>query len=140
MITAQERRAALGEDRGAVATQLVLVVPALLLMMLLVVQFALAWHAQHIAQYAAERALAAARVKDGSAAAGQEQGRRSTAQLGGRILISPAVSVTRTATQVTARVQGGVVQIVPGLHLHATGNASGAVERITVPPARGGQP
>ncbi|MFF3517380.1 TadE/TadG family type IV pilus assembly protein [Streptomyces sp. NPDC002573] len=88
------------------STQLVLVVPALLLIALLVVQFALVWHARHIAQYAAERALAAARVEHGTAADGQAQARRSLAALGSRVLTSPSVAVERTATQTTVRVSG----------------------------------
>lgn len=128
----QSRRAPRG-DEGAVATQLVLVVPALLMMALLVVQFALAWHAGHIAQYTAERALAAARVEDGGPAAGQAQARRSLAQLGSRVLADPSVSVQRSSTQATVRVNGTVMEVVPGLRLRASGTASGAVERVTEP-------
>ena len=120
-------------DRGAVTAQLVVVVPLLLILALTVVQVALAWHARHIAQYAAERALAAARVKDGSASEGRAQGRRSLVQLGSRVLTSPSVTVRRTSSQATADVKGSVMPVVPGLHLTATGTASGAVERITTP-------
>ncbi|MFE0276156.1 TadE/TadG family type IV pilus assembly protein [Streptomyces sp. NPDC058992] len=122
-------------DRGAASTQLVLVVPALLLIALLVVQFALVWHARHIAQYAAQRALAAARTKDGSAAEGQTQARRSLAALGSRVLTTPSVTAERTATQTTVRVDGTVLRVlpVPGLVLHASGTASGPTERITTP-------
>ncbi|MBT2418061.1 pilus assembly protein [Streptomyces sp. ISL-22] len=123
----------LRDDRGAATTQLVLVVPVVLLLMLLIVQFALAWHAQHIAQYTAERALAAARVKNATAAEGQAQARTSLAQLGGRVLSSPSVNVRRTAAQATVTVRGAVMPVVPGLDLHATGVASGAVERLTTP-------
>ncbi|KPI17629.1 TadE family protein [Actinobacteria bacterium OK074] len=123
----------LGDDRGAVATQLVLVVPVVLLLMLLIVQFALAWHAEHIAQYAAERALAAARVKDATAADGQTQARTSVSQLGGHVLTAPSVTVRRTAARATVRVTGTVIPVVPGLRLHASGTASGAVERLTTP-------
>lgn len=123
----------LRDDRGAATTQLVLVVPAVLLMMLLIVQFALAWHAQHIAQYTAERALAAARVKNATAADGQAQARTSLAQLGGRVLATPSVTVRRTAAQATVTVRGAVMPVVPGLDLHASGVASGAVERLTTP-------
>lgn len=126
------------EDRGAATTQLVLVVPAVLLMMLLSVQFALAWHAQHIAQYTAERALTAARAKNATAADGQAQARASLAQLQGRVLTSPSVTVRRTAVQATVTVRGAVMPVVPGLDLHATGVASGAVERLTTP--RGATP
>ncbi|QKV95952.1 pilus assembly protein [Streptomyces sp. NA02950] len=106
------------DDRGAATTQLVLTVPALLILALLIVQFALAWHARHLAHYTAERALAAARVQHGTAAQGQARGLRSLAQLGSRVLTSPSVTVRRTPTQATVRVHG---------------TASGAVERITTP-------
>lgn len=125
-------------DRGAVSTQLVLVVPALLLLALLVVQFALVWHARHIAQYAAQRGLAAARVEDGTAADGQAQARQSLTELGSRVLTAPSVSVDRTATETAVRVDGKVIPVVPGLVLHASGTASGPTERITAP--TGGQP
>ncbi|MFM9446952.1 TadE/TadG family type IV pilus assembly protein [Streptomyces acidiscabies] len=119
-------------------TQLVIVVPVVLLMMLLVVQFALAWHARHIAQFTAERALAATRAKDATAADGQDRARRSLSQLGGAVLPSPSVTVRRTATQATVIVRGAVIVVVPGLDLHVTGTASGAVERLTTP--QGGTP
>lgn len=121
------------DDRGGATTQLVVLVPTVLLLMLLIVQFALAWHAQHIAQYAAERGLAAARAKDATAAAGQAQARGSLGQLGSRVLTRPSVTVERGREQATVRVRGGVMPVVPGLRLHATGAASGAVERLTTP-------
>ncbi|MZG16605.1 pilus assembly protein [Streptomyces sp. SID5914] len=125
-------------ERGAVTTQLVLVVPAVLLLMMMIVQFALAWHAQHIAQYTADRALAAARVKGATAANGEDQAGTSLAQLGGRVLTSPSVTVRRTTDQVTVTVRGAVMPVVPGLDLHVVGVASGAVERLTTP--QGGMP
>ncbi|NEW71064.1 TadE/TadG family type IV pilus assembly protein [Streptomyces rhizosphaericus] len=127
------RRRGARSDGGSAATQLVIVVPALLMLALLVVQFALAWHARHIAQYAAERALAAARVQHGSPADGRGRGLRALAQFGNRVLTSPSVTVHRTSTRATVRVQGAVMPVVPGLHLTASGIASGAVERVTTP-------
>ncbi|MEU7642109.1 TadE/TadG family type IV pilus assembly protein [Streptomyces sp. NPDC039016] len=123
----------LRDDRGAATTQLVLVVPVLLLLAMLVVQFALVWHARHIAQYSAARALAAARTKDGTAAEGRAQARRSFTALGGRILTVPSVAVDRTTSQTTVRVRGTVMAVVPGLHLHASGTATGPTERLTTP-------
>ncbi|WP_307813704.1 TadE/TadG family type IV pilus assembly protein [Streptomyces sp. N35] len=121
------------DDRGAVTTQLVLVVPVLMLMVLLIVQFAVAWHAQHIAQSAAARALAAARVEKGGAGAGQERARQTIAALGGRILLSPQVQVRRTATEASVRVEGRVMAVVPGLNLRVSGTAHGPVERFVLP-------
>ncbi|MDG4864415.1 TadE/TadG family type IV pilus assembly protein, partial [Streptomyces sp. T-3] len=114
-------------------TQLVLIVPVLLLILLLIVQFAMAWHAQHIAQAAAARALAAARVQEGGAGAGQTQAQRTVAALGGRVLVAPQVQVRRTATTASVRVEATVIEVVPGLHLRVTGSAQGPVERVVLP-------
>ncbi|MEW1653944.1 TadE/TadG family type IV pilus assembly protein [Streptomyces sp. NPDC093707] len=120
-------------DRGSATTQMVLVVPVLLLVALLVVQFALVWHARHLAQYAAQRALATARTYAGTAAGGRAQGERSLAALGSRILTRPSVTVDRTATLTAVRVRGRVMAVVPGLHLYASGTAAGPTERLTTP-------
>lgn len=125
-------------DRGAATTQLVLIVPALLLLALLVVQFAVAWHARHIAQYAAQRALAAARIEDGTTSDGRAQAWRSLAVLGHRILQDPSVTVDRAAVQTRVSVGGTVMSVIPGVSLHVSGTASGPTERLTSP--AGGQP
>ncbi|MFJ9174933.1 TadE family protein [Streptomyces sp. NPDC102360] len=121
------------EDRGAASMQLVLVTPALMLTALLIVQLALTWHARHIAEFAAQRGLAAARVEDGSAGDGDAQARHSLDALGSRVLNGPSVAVTRTSAHTVVRVNGTVMAVVPGLHLHASGTASGATEKITLP-------
>ena len=51
------------DERGAVTPELALTVPALLLLILLIAQFAIWAHATHIAQAAASQALSAARVQ-----------------------------------------------------------------------------
>lgn len=126
------------DDRGSASTQLVLIFPALLLLALLAVQFALAWHAQHLAQFTAQDALAAARVKGASAADGRAQAHDRLGVLAGRVLTAPSVSVHRSATLASVRVEGRVLRVLPGLDLRASGAASGAVERLTTP--AGGQP
>ncbi|MEV5942785.1 TadE/TadG family type IV pilus assembly protein [Streptomyces sp. NPDC051994] len=118
-------------DRGAATAELVLVVPLLMVLLLCIVQFALAAHAQHIAQTAASRALAAARAQDGSAADGHARAVATLRLLGGRVLTQPTVNVARGATSVTAEVHGGVLMVVPGLHLRVAGHATGPSERWT---------
>jgi Flp pilus assembly protein TadG len=117
-----------------VSTEVVLTVPVLMVLLLLIVQFALALHAQHIAQTAASRALAAARAQDASSAAGNADAAATLRLLGGRVLRAPSVTVSRTADSVTAAVEGDVVVVVPGLHLRVTGHAAGPVERWSVAP------
>ncbi|MFC7306806.1 TadE family protein [Streptomyces monticola] len=123
-------------DRGAAATQLVLVFPALILVLLMGIQFALAWHAQHIAQTAASQALAAASTQHGNAGGGQARAREVVSRIGGRVLVAPSVRVTRGAETVHVRVSGGVIAVAPGLDLRAEGTAAGPVDRWTTPGGR----
>ncbi|MFF1736870.1 TadE/TadG family type IV pilus assembly protein [Streptomyces sp. NPDC058247] len=116
-------------DRGAASTELVLVVPLLMTLLLLIVQFALAMHAQHIAQTAASRALAAARAQDSTAAAGNARAVATLRLLGGAVLKHPTVKVSRSTESVVTHVEGEVVAVVPGLHLRVSGNAAGPTEK-----------
>jgi Flp pilus assembly protein TadG len=129
-VTCPPRRARPGllrEDAGAGAVELVIVTPLLMLLVLGVIQFALAEQAQHVAQAAATQALAAARVQDGTAAAGQTQAGTVLSQLGGS-LTGPAVTVTRTATQARVTVTGGVESLIPGVRLHVRATVTGPAE------------
>jgi Flp pilus assembly protein TadG len=121
-------RRLLRDETGAGMAETVIVTPLLLLLLLAVIQFALAEHGQHVAQAAATQALAAARVQDGSASAGQAQAAAVLAQLG-HSLNAPTVSVSRTATQATVTVTGGVETLIPGLHLIVHATVTGPVER-----------
>ena len=117
-------------DAGAGAAELVIVTPLLMLLILGVIQFALAEQAQHAAQAAASQALAATRVQDGTVPAGQAQAATVLAQEGGS-LTAPAVSITRTATRATVTVTGGAENLIPGIHLHVSATVAGPVEEWT---------
>jgi Flp pilus assembly protein TadG len=120
-------------DRGSVAAQLVIATPLLLLLLLMLVQFATWFHASHIAQMTAAQALSAARAENGSAAAGRAQADALLGQLGTGLLLSPQVSVTRTGGDVQAEVTGIVQAVVPGLHLPVRAVAAGPVDAWTKP-------
>ena len=119
-------------DRGAGSAELVIAVPLLMLLILLIVQFAVWEHASQIAQAAASEALAAARVQGGSAAAGQQRAAQVISQIGGSVLVAPRVSVSRTGTTVTVRVTATAETVipVPGLSFPVTVTVSGPVERF----------
>lgn len=118
-------------DGGAVTTELVIATPLLGLLLLLVVQFGVWAHAQHIAQAAANEALQVARAYQSSAAAGHSQGEAILDQTAGSILADTTVTVTRTATTVTVTVVGHAATVVPGLHPTVRVTVSGPVERIS---------
>jgi len=111
---------------------MVIAVPLLMLLILLVVQFALWAHASAVAQATAEEALAAARVQGGSAAAGQQRAHQVLAQIGGAVLAGPRITVTRSPVTATVQITGTAERVlpVPGLAVPVTVTVTGPVERF----------
>lgn len=107
-------------------------VPLLMLLILLIVQFAVWAHANSVALATAEEALAATRVQGGSADAGQQRAGQVLGQIGSAVLISPQVSVTRTATTATVQIHATAEQVIPlpGLQLPVSITVTGPVERF----------
>jgi Flp pilus assembly protein TadG len=120
--------------RGTASAELVIAAPVLLLMLLLIVQFALWSHATHIAQSAAARALDTARVQDGSADAGTASAQRILDQLAKGPLRDSIIHTDRTATTVTVQIRGTASAVVPFLRLPVHAEAAGPVERFEPQP------
>lgn len=125
------------DKQGSVTAELVLAVPALLLLLLVIAQFAVWEHAQHIAQAAASQALSAARVQGGSSANGHTQADGVLAQLGGGPLRNPQATVTRGPEQSTVDITGEAANVVPFLHLPVRARAAGPTERFETPEVAG---
>ena len=125
------------DQRGAGTAELVVATPLLLLLILLIAQFALYMHASHIAQAAASEALSAARVSGGSAAAGSTEGQRVLAQLGSGPLQGTSVNVQRGATQASVTVTGTVINVIPFATFTVHAEAVGPVEKFTPPTGTG---
>ena len=119
------------DQRGAGAAELVIATPLLLLLILLVAQFALYMHATHIAQAAASEALSATRVYGGSAAAGDTEGLRVLAQLGNGPLQGGSVNAQRGNTQASVTVTGTATSVVPFLTLSVHAEAAGPLDKFT---------
>jgi Flp pilus assembly protein TadG len=122
--------AALRGDSGAVTAELAIVTPAVLTILLLIVQFALWSHATHIAQAAASQGLAALRVQEGTVDLGTARARSMIQQLAGGPLTDAVVTAERTPTVATIRVSGVVAGVVPLLRLPVHAEAAGSVERF----------
>lgn len=104
--------------------------PLLMLLILVIAQFALYLHATHVAQAVAAQALSVARVEGGTAAAGQAEAEQLLRQLAAGPLHAPEVRVSRDAVAARVRIQGEVMAVIPFLHLTASGTAGGPVERF----------
>ncbi|MCE7011726.1 pilus assembly protein [Kibdelosporangium philippinense] len=128
------------DQRGAGTVELVIATPLLLLLILLIAQFALYMHATHIAQAAASEALSAARVSGGSATAGNTEGQRILAQLGSGPLQGSAVNVQRGATRASVTITGTATSVIPFMTFTVHAEAVGPVEKFTPPTGTGATP
>src|SRR6266542_3880567 len=124
---------------GAVTAELVVATPLLLLLVLLVVQFALWQHGLHVATAAAEEGERAARLEGGTTAAGAARSREFLATLGPNLVVAPRVTVQRSQTTARVEIHATAEQLVPWLHLPIHAVAEGPVEVFTAP-AAGGPP
>lgn len=104
--------------------------PALLLLVLAVIQFGLWAHAKDVALAAAQDGAQAARSYEGSEQAGRDRATESLDRLGPTILRDPAVAVNRSPEQVTVTVAGSAVSVLGFLDWPVEETAQGAVERF----------
>lgn len=119
----------LRDERGAASlAQVTITAPVLLLLLMLIVQFGLMFHARNVAEQAAQEGAAVARQFNGSASDGKTDAQAFLAEVGTGTLRKQRVKVSRTDTRATATVSGVVVSVVPGLKLRVSESASGPVE------------
>jgi Flp pilus assembly protein TadG len=117
-------------EKGSAVTETVLLTPVLLFLVMLVIQFGLWFHAQHVARAAAEEGARAARAEAGSADAGRDRAEAFLDQAGPTIITDRTVTATRNADVVTVEVRGHSVNVVPGFTLTIEASASSPVERF----------
>lgn len=115
------------EDGDAV-TETVIVVPVLLLLIMVVVQFGLWYHAEHIMQAAAQEGVRAARALDGTPESGKERAQRFLAVTAASLIEEPAIQATRGDQQAAVEVSGRTVAVIPGLRLGVRSRAVSATE------------
>lgn len=121
-------------EEGLTSTELAVVMPVLIALVLVPFQIALWWHAHQVADGAAREAVDAAQVAtatddDGIAAA------EWFLDAAGN-LTEPQVTVTRTAETVTVEITGRAPRLIPGLDWQVTARAAGPTERFIPEPDR----
>jgi hypothetical protein len=119
-----------GNDDGYNIVEFMLTFVALIIITMVVIQFALLWHARHVAQAAAQDALRTASNYQSTAAAGQSDGYAYLHQVAPNLVLDPQITVSRNATIVDVDVTAHVLSIGPfAMTVHES--ASGPVERGT---------
>lgn len=120
------------DERGALSIEFLLVMSALMLVFLLMLQYAMQAHAHRVAQAAAEEALAAASAYDGSAASGEDAGNHYLSDLGS--LSGTQVTVTRTGDTAAVTVTGDGQQVLPFVPVHVSVHLEGPIEHFVESP------
>lgn len=115
-------------DMGMTTSQVAILFPAVLLWLMLIVQYGLWWHAKQVANAAAAEAVDVVQIPATSTASGETAARDFLAQSGN--LTDIAVTVERTPALVTVEVTGRAPRLVPGFSWSVTARSQGPVERF----------
>lgn len=118
----------LRSDAGSSTTELVLMMPVVLLLVLVGVHAGMYYHAGHVIEAAAQEALESAQGEQGSAQDGLDSATAFLAEAGG--IRNPDVEVTRDAAEVRVLVQAEAPNVLPFAVWHVTASVAGPVERF----------
>lgn len=120
-------------ERGAIAIEFMLVLSMLVVVFLVMLQYAVQAHGRRIATAAAEEGVAVASAYDGTSDAGISTAQQYLSVLSPG-LSSAVVTASRTATTASVHVEGEVVQLVPFLPVHVSVDVEAPVERFVGAP------
>lgn len=121
-------------DQGLTSTELAVLMPVVIALVLVPFQMALWWHARQVADGAARQAVDAAQTQDGTEAEGIDAALRFLDAAGN--ITDPQVSVNRTTEIVTAEITGQAPRLIPGFDWQVTARAAGPTERFIPEPER----
>lgn len=127
------RRIFADPDRGSVTTEAVIIVPVVVILTMVIVQFVLVWHGRHVAQAAAQTAARSAASYQSTAALGRSDADAYLQQVAPNLLPDRDVQVDRTATTVTVSVTADVLTVIPFGSFSVREKASAPVEAFTAP-------
>lgn len=118
-------------EGGYSVLEAAITLPVIVLLLMMIVQWAIVWHTRNIANAAAQEALRTAEQYNSTAAAGQQDGETYIAQVAPHVLPSGCVAVRRSATTVTVRVHCKItMSVVPFGTYWVDDTVSGPIERF----------
>lgn len=113
-------------DAGMSTSQVAILFPAVLVWLLLIVQYGLWWNAKQVADAATAEAVAAAQTPAGTDADGHDAAQRFLDQAGN--LSDVTITVERGPNTVTATITGHAPQLIPGLAWTVMSRSTSPVE------------
>jgi TadE-like protein len=125
------RTPATDTDRGSSTLGAILVIPVMILLTMLVLQFAMLWHGKHVAAAVAQTGVQGAAGYRSSAADGQAQAEGYLADVAPNLLRDATVTVDRGTGTVTARVSARIPSVLPFTDFDVQETVTGPVERFS---------
>lgn len=123
-----------GYERGLTSTEVAVLMPVLIALVLVPIQVGLWWHAKQVADGAAREAVDSAQVVSATEADGEMAAHRFLDVAGN--IEEPQVTVTLTADTVTVVVTGRAPRLLPGFDWQVTARAVAPIERFIPEPDR----
>ena len=131
---ARARAAFDAREAGFSTLEAVVVIPVVVIITMLVIQYVMLWHARNLAQAAAQNGLRVARGYQATAAQGQASAAQYLDTVAGNLLHNRHVDAQRGATTVEVTVHASVLSVVPFGSYTVDESASGPVERYVDSP------
>jgi Flp pilus assembly protein TadG len=121
-------------DGGYSVLEVAIVLPVVFFLLMVLVQWAIVWHARSVASAAAQEGLRTAEAYTATAAAGKVDTDIYLAQVAPHALPDPQVTVTRSPTAASVRVHAEVMSLIPFGHFSVDETVTGPVEKFVPAP------
>ena len=118
-------------DRGDASVEAVIIVPVIVALTMLVVQFVLVWHGTHVAQAAAQTAARTAAAYRADPGTGQAAGDAYLTEVAPNLLPGRTVTVTTGTATATGTVHAQVLTVIPFAAFDIQQSATAPRERFT---------
>jgi Flp pilus assembly protein TadG len=115
-------------DAGYSALEAAITLPAIVFLLMAIVQWAIIWHARGVAQAAAQEGLRSAAAYGSTTAAGQQDVANYIRQVAPNALGNPHIDVTHSHNTITVHIHATVPSLVPFGSFTVDSTASGPVE------------
>jgi Tfp pilus assembly major pilin PilA len=119
-------------DRGFGTLEAVIVIPVVVIMTMIVVQYVMLYHARNVAEAAARDGLRVARGYQASAAQGKAAAEQYLVTVAPKLLANRNCDVQRDATTVVIICHANVASVVPFGSYSVTERATGPVETFGI--------
>lgn len=110
--------------------ELVILIPIFITLPFLILQAGILYHANNIADAAADEAVSDMRTRVGTQDDGKDAAQELLDSIGAGFVSSTRIDVNRTDEQASAHIEAQVFTVLPGLVLSVAGDAAAPVERI----------